>query len=506
MTRLPRFVASAAVVTGCVCVVGAQTMSRVGQEHAIDRHLKDGEEFAMPIADLVEHGRRLFVANWTAEDGAGRPRTTGAGRPIAAHALALDADRAFNRVSGPDANSCLGCHNRPSGLAGGAGDIVSVSFEAAPRFEFVTFDRGDARRAGGSVDEAAREVTLATVGNPRATPSLWGAGYVEMLARQMTADLRRIRDTIAPGQSKPLVSKGVSFGTLARRADGAWITKDVDGLPPQSLRTAGADAKPSLVIRPWQRSGTAVSLRELTNTSLNQHFGIQTTERFGVNSDPDGDGVANEMTKGDVTALVAFLATLPVPSRVVSTDPAVARAAASGERLFDAVHCTRCHVPALALDRAGWTYSEPGPYNGAGNLRRGEARLLTIDLTSAALPQPRLAPEADQPSIIRVPVYTDFKLHDITDPADAAAKEPIDMNQPAGSAAFLAGNRRFLTRRLWGIASEPAHFHDGLLTTLRESVLAHDGEARAERKAFEQLAAGDQGAVIEFLKSLQMVR
>jgi len=56
-----------------------------------------------------------------------------------------------------------------------------------------------------------------------------------------------------------------------------------------------------------------------------------------------------------------------------------------------------------------------------------------------------------------------------------------------------------------GHRERTAHFHDGLFTTLREAVLTRDGEARAERTAFEQLAAGDQGAVIEFLKSLQMV-
>ena len=108
-------------------------------------------------------------------------------------------------------------------------------------------------------------------------------------------------------------------------------------------------------------------------------------------------------------------------------------------------------------------------------------------------------------SVIDVPAFTDFKLHDITDAADAAAKEALDINQPAGSPAFLAGNRKFLTRRLWGIASQPAHFHDGLLTTLREAVLAHAGEALAERTAFQRLDPAGQDAVIEFLKSLQML-
>jgi cytochrome c551/c552 len=489
--RTPRWLL--AIAAGALaCVATVRTQQSIGQERAVPQHLRDGDEFTMPVAALVDYGRQLFIANWTEQDGAGRPRTTGTGARIVDASHALKGTRSGNRVSGPDANACLGCHNRPAGLVGGAGDVVAAAFEGAERFDFVTFDRGG--------------TTLQTVGDVRATPSLWGAGYVEMLAREMTAELRRTRDSLTPGQSTRLVAKGVSFGTLSRKADGTWVTRAVEGLPPQSLRSAGGDAKPSLVIRPWQRSGTAVSLREVVNTSLNQHHGIQTTERFGVNTDPDGDGVTNEMTRADVTALTAFIATLPVPRRAAPTDPATASAVASGEQLFKTVQCTRCHVPSLPLERSGWMYSEPGPYNGAGNLRRGETRTLTIDLTSASLPAPRLIASRERPDMIDVPLYTDFKLHDITDPTDRAAQEPIDMNQPYGSKASLAGNRRFLTRRLWGIASEPAHFHDGLLTTLRASVLAHDGEARPERLAFERLGAADQSAVIEFLKSLQVAR
>ena len=81
-----------------------------------------------------------------------------------------------------------------------------------------------------------------------------------------------------------------------------------------------------------------------------------------------------------------------MPGRVIPADPEVERAVAAGERLFGDLRCTRCHVPSLALDRRGWIYSEPGPYNPAGNLRRGAARILEVDLTSAALPAPRLAP------------------------------------------------------------------------------------------------------------------
>jgi hypothetical protein len=63
-----------------------------------------------------------------------------------------------------------------------------------------------------------------------------------------------------------------------------------------------------------------------------------------------------------------------------------------------------------------------------------------VDLTEDRLPSPRLKPSTDDPSVLLVPAYTDFKLHDITEPSDESAKEPLDMNQPASSATFLGGN------------------------------------------------------------------
>lgn len=357
----------------------------------------------------------------------------------------------------------------------------------------------------GSLDEMKRAATLQSVGNLRSTPGLFGAGYLEMLARQMSADLRRLRDTLEPGRSKPLVSKGVSFGTLARRVDGRWDTSRVEGLPPQSLVAGPSGGAPSLAIHPWRQSGSVVSLRDFTNETYNQHLGIQTTERFGVGTDPDGDGVSNEMTRGDVTAVVAFQATLPVPGRVIPSDPLVERVVLAGERAFTEIGCASGHIPSLPIDRKAWVFSEPGPFNPRGTLQRAGARLLQIDLTNSALPQPRLQPNAEDPNTLHVPAFTDFKLHDITDPSDRSYVEPLDINQPTGSPKYLAGNRRFLTRRLWGAANEPPYFHHGLFTTLREAVVAHSGEALAAHQAFEQLPVLDQDALLKFLDTLQVL-
>ena len=94
-----------------------------------------------------------------------------------------------------------------------------------------------------------------------------------------------------------------------------------------------------------------------------------------------------------------------------------------------------------------------------------------------------------------VEAYTDFKLHDIASPEDV---EPLDMNQPTWSNKFKQGNRRFLTRRLWGAANMPNHFHHGRFTTMRGSVLEHSGEALASRKAYQALKPGEQDALPRF--------
>src|SRR5262249_56130615 len=80
--------------------------------------------------------------------------------------------------------------------------------------------------------------------------------------------------------------------------------------------------------------------------------------------------------------------------------------------------------------------------------------------------------------------------------------------QPPGSPGFFAGNGKFLTPKLGGPGNEPPFFHHGQYTTLRQSVLAHAGEADALGAgglAFKALSAHDQDSLIEFLKTLRVL-
>jgi cytochrome c peroxidase len=477
----------------------------IGRELSVTRHLADDEEFEISLTELVEIGRKLFTANWTEQEGGGRPLTKGTGKQLTDPSSPLVGKRAFNRISAPDANSCAGCHNIPYGIAGGGGDFVTNVFVLGQRLDFATFDPTDAMPTRGAVDENGKALSLQTAANLRASTGMFGAGYLEMLARQMTADLQAIRDHLALGATATLESKGVRFGTLTRRADASWDTSKVEGLPRMSLVAPTPVDRPTLIIRPWHQAGNVVSLREFSNNAFNQHHGIQTTERFGRDTDPDGDGFVNEMTRADVTAVSMFQAALAVPGRVIPRDPVIESAVLNGERVFSKIGCARCHVPELPLSDGGWIYSEPNPYNPPTNLRPGETRTLRVDLNSPDLPQPRLAPRPGDPTIVMVPAFTDLKLHDITDPSEPDEAEALDMNWFVWSPKFSQGNRRFLTKRLWGAANEPPFFHHGLFTTMRQAVLAHDGEALAERRAFQSASTHDQNSIIEFLKTLQVL-
>jgi mono/diheme cytochrome c family protein len=489
---------------------------------AIPKHLQDGEEFTAPIVQLIQYGAQLFNAKFTIQEGAGRPNSKGTGAPISDPSSPLVFPRNFDRLSSPEANACSGCHNAP--VSGAGGDRVTEVFVLAQRFDHLTFDHSDGIMTRGAVDEAGKFVTMDNATNDRKTIGMNGSGFVEMLARQMTADLQAERDATPPGNSKQLTSKGVSFGTLTHNADGTWNTSQVQGLAAPSLSSKGT-TPPSLIIRPLHQAGNVVSIRQFSTNAFNHHHGMQAEERFGLNADPDGDGFTNELTTADLTAVSLFQAALSVPGRVIANDPAVERANLMGEAVFNKIGCATCHAtlpltsnnnPGLP-GQPGWIYFEPNPYNPATgpnspNLQLGptnypvSAPALSVDLTSDTLPVPRL--QAHHGSVM-VEAYTDLKLHDISATSDAAKDpecEPLDQNQPAGSLAFFAGNCKFITRKLWGFYNQGGAFmHHGKFTTAREAVEAHNGEALPQRLAFDALTPDLQNDVIEFLKSLQVL-
>lgn len=440
----------------------------IGDERAVPRHFSLEQLKALDRKAILDHGKLLFEAKFTSLDGAGRPGATQAEVPVKRRPGGTSA---FFRTSGPDSNACSGCHNEP--VTGGAGEFVANAFTSE------------------GVSDAEFDTLEAQFSNERGTPHLFGAGLVELLAREMTSDLHTLRRG-AVDQAREsgeavtvqLLTKGVDFGALTIQPDGFIEIDRIEGIDHD------------LIVRPFSQKGVFTSLRQFSINAMNAHHGMQSDERWGkqwTNSDDfDEDGHSGELESGDISAVSLFQAALPVPVQHYSENEILKTAAKEGALLFEEAGCVSCHIKALPLKSL--TFVEPGPYNAAGNLRLAEAEqtALSFELSEEGL-------EQNDKGEWLIPIFSDLKRHVIAD------AEKSHFGNERLSQRFIP-NDQFLTARLWGVGSTAPYGHRGDVTTLREAILHHGGDARASRLQFEALSDLEQRKIVEFLKSLQLTK
>ena len=139
-------------------------------------------------------------------------------------------------------------------------------------------------------------------------------------------------------------------------------------------------------------------------------------------------------------SFMKFLA--PAPRGPITDQVAV------GEKVFAALGCSACHVPALVTG-------------------------------------PSVNPLFDRRP---VPLYSDLLLHDVGtgDGIRQSAGEPEEIRTPA----------------LWGLRFRRPLLHDGSAATIADAIRRHDNEARLARLGFDQLSPGADAALRAFLESL----
>ncbi len=426
-----------------------------------------GKLDAEQLDALTKTGEALFTARFTANDGDGRPAATQAIVPTKRR---HQAQSNFVRTSGNDGNACSSCHREP--IVGGAGDFT-VNVFASEGFESAEFDTIDPQFS-----------------SERGTNHVFGAGLVELLAREMTADLQSARRTAldtarSTGQTQrlKLESKGVDFG---------WLTVEPDGIADMS-ELDGVDM--DLVVRPFSQKGVFASLRQFTVNAMNDHHGMQASERFGADwtgtDDFDGDGHAREINAGDLSALVAWQATRPAPTHVVPDVEGWADAAEKGEALFSNIGCNTCHISALPLKSS--IFRDPGPVDVSGTLNEDQVKeVASYDLS--LLPWFKKLPRNDKGEVM-VPLFGDLKRHTMTDKwGDALGNELMGQR-------FVDRNI-FMTAELWGVGSTAPYGHRNDFTTLDGIIRAHAGDAREQTNLYTDLPEKDRNAIIAFLKTL----
>ena len=411
----------------------------------------------------IRRGRQLFQRKFTREQGQG-PRSGDGSGDIKTN-LAIGAGLS---------DSCAGCHGRPSGAAGHGGDVAT---------------RPDGRDA----------------------PHLFGLGLKEMLADEITADLRAVRaQALADARSnsaaatKALISKGIQYGSITATPDGSVDTSRVQGVDPD------------LRVRPFFHHGGTISIREFVVGALQNEMGLQAvdpdlmrasrgariTTPAGLvldgaldtieapptddpHADPDRDGVLNEIPTSLVDYLEVYLLNYFEPATYQQTDTT-----RLGRTVFDRIGCAVCHVPDLQINRDRRVADVATVYDPA----RGIFNSLFATATPlynavddgrglAALKPPRLGP-----FLVRN-VFTDFKRHDL---GPAFYERQYD-------GTLL---KEHVTTALWGVGTTAPYGHDGRSINLTEVIRRHGGEAQASRDAFARLVPSARSALLEFLASL----
>lgn len=470
--------------------------------------LKDHvDQFALPNTPahkIVQWGGLLFGTEYNRLDGVGANLSgdpQGSVRFSRVPRMDLPG-YAFNplRNTGPNAQNCAACHQNP--VVGGGGSLVDLEIR-------------DTLRTGDPSKYIQRDPI-----------HLHGSGALQLLAEQITQELKGIRaaaisEAVGSGQSVTVElasSTGVSFGFLTATPAGDLDLSQVEGI------------SPDLIVRPYTWKGSFVTfLRPLVTLGAELEMGMQPVEFFGPGTDFDMDGVANEMSVGDITAITTYIASLPRPvsklelSAYLGDEHALSatekRSIKQGKRVFSNIGCADCHKPVMKLKDA--KFREPSQYpehrfpalptgQNPADVGLDPANPVVIDL--AANPQIGsskndmrcrhkarngdakddcfLQYPVDRDGNVLVRLYGDLKWHDM----GPGLAENID---EAGNGASV-----WKTRELWGVGNTGPWLHDGRATTLHEAIDWHGGEAQSSRDAYLALQHADQKNLINFLNSL----
>jgi cytochrome c peroxidase len=401
-------------------------------------------------------GIKIFTTQFRHADGFGDGPIELGGRPT------LQDNGTFLRVNGLDSQTCVACH-----------DVVSA--DAAPAILGV----GGSAGIGSSAMFMTRAIDAAdATGNGFAAfdgrlinpPALFGVGGVQLVAKEMTAKLQELKRQAInnPGVQVQLNVKGVDFGHVVADQAGNLDTAGVEGVDLD------------LVVRPFGRKGEFATVRQFDVGALMFHFGMQPVESVGRDVDADGDGVANEITIGELSALEIFLTTQERPVQL-SMD----KFARSGFRQFKRVGCAGCHKPAMNTKTQYLSYSYPEVETDPGlNV------YFEVDLTA-----PPSGFQKGRRGGLVVPMFSDLKRHDM------GPELAEDFH-----AATAQQNSEFITAKLWGVADSAPYLHDGRALTLNEAIYLHGGEAQTVRDAYVALSIPEKNELIAFLLTLRNPR
>jgi len=462
-------ISTACAVALCVPAIGAIAEPALKVRTTQDQ-ITSGE---LSFNEIRFRGQQIFSTPFNKEDGYGDgpAAATAAERRTNGNRATLQGNNTFLRVNGLDSQTCLECHSVGSRATipmrftvGGTGGINNtVLGGGGASFINANDDANQINDPDGFGTTGAQNINGRIIN----APFVFGSGGVELAGNEMTADLQALADGLANGATVDLVTKGISFGSLTRNADGTLDTSAVEGI------NSDASSVTFLVVQPFGRKGNNITTRTFDLDAMQFHMGMQAVEIVGEGVDADGDGVVNEMLIGELSALNIYSAALERPKTTKRKKHKIGRA------LFAEVGCAECHTPKIETNSltVGMRFPEIAQDPSANVYYE-------VDLSE----DPTKFKKNHQGGVT-VELFADLKIHDM-----------------GPALAEFNGNAEFTTARLWGVADTAPYLHDGRALTITEAINLH-GQAGSEAEVavsdYNTLSTAEQGEILGFLGSLR---
>ena len=398
------------------------------------------------------------------------------------------------RATGPNAASCLECHTVPEHDGSGLASANAIR---------------DPLHSGNPALFISRN-----------TPHLFGMGAVQLLAEEMTDDLQAILAQAkheACGDGAPSRGSPVRKNLLSKGIDYGWITVQESAAGSRSRcnvragEIRGLDS--DLVVKPFQWKGVVPTIRAFNRDAAYNEVGLESVELVGEGVDGDGDGVTDEVSVGDLTALTVYVAGQPRPTTkqemayweiIPQLSPGENQAISRGARTFERVGCAVCHVPEMKLKNSVFSEPSQSPYFRELLLPDGEkavakgidpAKAIRFDLTHDVIGDFKIGLfQKDEAGMTRVQLFGDLQRHDL----GAEDSESIDETGD--------GMSTWMTRNLWGMGSTAPYMHDGRATTMGQAIDSHGGEGAASRAMYYGLSTQEKDDLEKFLLNLRLFK
>jgi len=416
-------------------------------------------------------GMRMFTKPFLKEDGFGDGNDL---NPTGEQGQrgSLQGNGTFQRIGGLDAQSCLECHsivsNRTVPMKFGIGGVggVNSTVVGAGGNTFVDLDL--AGRSGGDTQKNIDGRVI----NP---PFIFGSGGVELVGNEMTVTLQEQIADAPANATTALTAKGISFGSITKDTTGDIIIDgDGNALGAEGTFDLRPDSNDFMVVAPFGRKGDNKTVRTFDAGAASFHFGMVVDE--GI--DHDLDGVVNEITEGEMSALSVFVATAQTP--FIKHPKGEARnKARRGRQIMQDIGCTECHVPKMETTTRFLGFRSPEiAQDPSANIHT------TVNLTKKPMHFKR-----NHQGGVSVPLFADLKRHYM-----------------GASLAEFDGDAMFTTARLWAVADTAPYLHDGRALTIADAIQEHgqpDSDAFNAVNNFNGLSQSDQAAVYAFLNTLR---